>query len=352
MWVGTATALYAALCAITQRDIKKVLAYSTLSQLGYMVAAFGLGSLTIQHEMGGMTHSMAIAAGVGAAMFHLTTHAFFKALMFLGSGSVIHGCHHEQDIFKMGGLKSKMPLTFFTFTIGVAAIIGLPFLAGFFSKDAILYLAYENSRAVFVILAFTAVLTSLYMVRLWKLVFLGTPRSDEASHAHEGGLSMTLPLVVLAALSVVGGYAGVFKKLAGGIAILVPEAEGSAHSVIFATSLAVMLLGAGAALLLYKSAPADALQQKSPGLFGLLTALKESFDAIYDYYVAKIQQRFAMLLNFFDQIVLGLIIRIGSGLVALVGRGARTLHVGSLHAYVYWFLIGAALLWAYAAGAF
>ena len=352
MWVGTATALYAALCAITQRDIKKVLAYSTLSQLGYMVAAFGLGSLTIQHEMGGMTHSMAIAAGVGAAMFHLTTHAFFKALMFLGSGSVIHGCHHEQDIFKMGGLKSKMPLTFFTFTIGVAAIIGLPFLAGFFSKDAILYLAYENSRAVFVILAFTAVLTSLYMVRLWKLVFLGTPRSDEASHAHEGGLSMTLPLVVLAALSVVGGYAGVFKKLAGGIAMLVPEAEGSAHSVIFATSLAVMLLGAGAALLLYKSGTADTLQQKSPGLFGLLTALKESFDAIYDYYVAKIQQRFAMLLNFFDQVVLGLIIRIGSGLVALVGRGARTLHVGSLHAYVYWFLIGAALLWAYAAGAF
>jgi NADH-quinone oxidoreductase subunit L len=191
------------------------------------------------------------------------------------------------------------------------------------------------------------------MVRLWKLVFLGTPRSDEASHAHEGGLSMTLPLVVLAALSVVGGYAGVFKKLAGGIAMLVPEAEGSAHSVIFATSLAVMLLGAGAALLLYKSAPADALQQKSPGLFGLLTALKESFDAIYDYYVAKIQQRFAMVLNFLDQIALGgLIVRGGARLVGLLGLGARALHVGSLHAYVYWFLIGAALLWAYAAGAF
>src|SRR5471032_788428 len=124
MWVGTATAFYAALCAIVQRDIKKVLAYSTLSQLGYMVAAFGLGS-------------------AGAAMFHLTTHAFFKALLFLGSGSVIYGCHHEQDIFKMGGLRSKMPVTFVTFTIGVAAISGLPFLAGFFSKDAILTLAYE-----------------------------------------------------------------------------------------------------------------------------------------------------------------------------------------------------------------
>jgi NADH-quinone oxidoreductase subunit L len=353
MWVGTATALYAALCAITQRDIKKVLAYSTLSQLGYMVAAFGLGSLTIEHQMGGMTHTMAIAAGVGAAMFHLTTHAFFKALMFLGSGSVIHGCHHEQDIFRMGGLKSKMPLTFVTFTIGVAAIIGLPFLAGFFSKDAILYLAYANNRAVFAILAFTAVLTSLYMVRLWKLVFLGTPRSEEAGHAHEGGLAMTAPLVVLAVLSVVGGYGFLFGKLAGGIAVLVPEAEGPAHSVIFATSLVVMLAGAGAALLLYRSAPADSLQQKSPGLFGFLAALKESFDAIYDYYVAKIQQRFAMVLNFLDQIALGgLIVRGGARLVGLLGLGARALHVGSLHAYVYWFLIGAALLWAYAAGAF
>jgi NADH-quinone oxidoreductase subunit L len=114
LWTGTATALYAALCAIVQSDIKKVLAYSTLSQLGYMVTAFGLGSLSVAHG----DHSHLVAAGVGAAMFHLTTHACFKALLFLGSGSVIHGCHHEQDIFKMGGLRSRMPLTFATFTIG------------------------------------------------------------------------------------------------------------------------------------------------------------------------------------------------------------------------------------------
>ena len=353
MWTGTATALYAALCAITQRDIKKVLAYSTLSQLGYMVAAFGLGSLTIRHEMAGLTHEMMVAAGVGAAMFHLTTHAFFKALMFLGSGSVIYGCHHEQDIFKMGGLKAKMPLTFATFTIGVAAIIGLPFLAGFFSKDAILYLAFANNKAVFAVLAFTAVLTALYMVRLWKIVFLGAPRSEEASHAHEGGLSMTVPLVLLAGLSVVGGYGFFFEKLAGSVAHLVPEAEGSDHTVIFIVSLAVMTIGAGAALLFYRSAAADTLEQKSPGLFGTLLALKESFDAIYNYYVAKIQQRFAILLNFLEQIALaGLIIRGCSGLVGLLGIGARALHVGSLHAYVYWFLIGAVLLWAYAAGVF
>ena len=135
MWVGTATALYAALCAIVQRDIKKILAYSTLSQLGYMVAAFGLGSKmihvsdTLVDAAGGTAVShwamLGAATGVGAAMFHLTTHAFFKALLFLGSGSVIHGCHHEQDIFKMGGLSSRMKLTFVTFTIGVAAIIGL-----------------------------------------------------------------------------------------------------------------------------------------------------------------------------------------------------------------------------------
>src|ERR1035437_6930340 len=128
MWVGVATAVYAAFCAITQSDIKKVLAYSTLSQLGYMVAAFGLGSLSLNHGP-----ETATAAGVGAAMFHLTTHAFFKALLFLGSGAVIYACHHEQDIFKMGGLRKKTPITFIVFTIGVLAIIGMPGFAGFFS---------------------------------------------------------------------------------------------------------------------------------------------------------------------------------------------------------------------------
>jgi NADH-quinone oxidoreductase subunit L len=346
MWVGTATALYAALCAIVQSDIKKVLAYSTLSQLGYMVAAFGLGSLATQHEMGGTTHTMIIAAGVGAAMFHLTTHAFFKALMFLGSGSVIHGCHHEQDIFKMGGLSKKMPLTFVTFTIGVAAIIGLPFLAGFFSKDAILYLAYEKNTAVFAILAFTAVLTALYMVRLWKITFLGTTRSDAAAHAHEGGLTLTLPLIVLAVLSLVGGYTAFYPKVFTGVFELIPEAHGPAHTVILLTSLAVMLVGAGTALLLYKSAPSDSLALKAPGFFAGLTALRNSFDVAYDYYVAKVQQRFAMLLNFLEQIFLaGLIIRGMAGVVGLFGMGARALHVGRINVYVYWFFGGTVVLW-------
>src|SRR5690606_35576205 len=126
-------------------------------------------------------HEMLIAAGVGAAMFHLTTHAFFKALLFLGSGSVIHGCHHEQNIFKMGGLAKKMPITFITFTVGVAAIVGFPFLAGYFSKDAILHLAQEHNPAVFGVLVFTAVLTSFYMIRMWRITFFGEARSDSAS---------------------------------------------------------------------------------------------------------------------------------------------------------------------------
>jgi NADH-quinone oxidoreductase subunit L len=348
MWVGVATALYSALCAIVQSDIKKVLAYSTLSQLGYMVAAFGLGS--VQEAHGDHTHIFAV--GVGAAMFHLTTHAFFKALLFLGSGSVIHGCHHEQDIFKMGGLRTRMPLTFWTFTIGVAAIIGVPLLAGFFSKDAILYLAFLKNKVVFAVLAFTAVLTALYMVRMWKLVFLGAPRSPEADHAHEGGITLTAPLVVLALLSIVGGYAGKYPAAFEGIIGLIPETPESDHWIILGTSVGVMLLGAMIGFVLYRPAPTDALAQKSPGLFGALAALRNSFDRVYEYYVAKIQQRFAMLMNFLEQILLaGVIVRGLAGIVGLFGLGTRALHVGNLNAYAYWFLLGVLALWAFVTAA-
>jgi NADH-quinone oxidoreductase subunit L len=352
MWVGTATAIYAALCAIIQSDIKKVLAYSTLSQLGYMVAAFGLGSLAPDPNV---RDGIIIASGVGAAMFHLTTHAFFKALMFLGSGSVIHACHHEQDIFKMGGLRKTMPVTFLTFTIGVLAISGLPFLAGFFSKDAILYLAFANNKAVFAVLAFTAALTAFYMFRMWKIVFFGTPRAEDAGHAHENGFAITLPLIVLAALSIVGGYTWfyrhVFGDAFGSVLALVPEAEGSAHTVILLTSVLVLALGAGAAWSLYPAQGTDALAERAPGLFGVLRALWSSFDRAYDYYVTKIQQRFALFLNFLEQILLaGIIIRGLAGIVGLFGLGARALHVGNVNAYVYWFLLGVVILWAFASG--
>jgi NADH-quinone oxidoreductase subunit L len=346
MWIGVVTAVYAAFCAVAQRDIKKVLAYSTLSQLGYMVAAFGLGSLPVFDDEGhGVTGIL--ASGVGAAMFHLTTHAFFKALLFLGSGAVIHACHHEQDIFAMGGLRKKTPLTFITFTIGVAAISGLPFLAGFFSKDAILNLALQKNHLVFGILAFTAVLTAFYMTRLWKLVFLGEPRSESAKHAHEVGPSMALPLVVLAVLSIIGGYTAIYGHAFDGVLKLVPHAEGST---ILIVSLGILIVGAGGAFAFYQPAVTDTLEQKAPGLFALL-ASKLFIDEAYNYYVAKVQQRFAMLLNFLEQIFLaGIIIRGFAGVVGLVGMGARALHTGRLSAYVYWFLIGVVLLWGYAAG--
>jgi NADH-quinone oxidoreductase subunit L len=332
-WVGTLTALYAALCAITQRDIKKVLAYSTLSQLGYMVAAFGLGS-------------------VGGAMFHLTTHAFFKALLFLGSGSVIFGCHHEQDIFRMGGLRSRMPLTFWTFTVAVAAIVGVPFLAGFFSKDAILALAFEKNTAVFAILAFTAILTAFYMLRLWKIVFLGAPRSDSAEHAHEGGVALTAPLVLLALLSAAGGYTGAYPRVFEGVFSLIPEAVGTTHLIILVTSLFVLALGAGAALSFYSTDGNDALELRYPAIFGFLGALRGAFDRVYDGYVAKVQQRAAIFLNFLDVVALaGAVVRGFAGVAEMVGFGVRSLHTGRLSNYVYWFLGGVVILWAYAAGA-
>jgi NADH-quinone oxidoreductase subunit L len=345
-WIGAGTALYAALCAITHEDIKKVLAYSTLSQLGYMVAAFGLGPL----EPAGPGKWIALA-GVAAAMFHLTTHAFFKALLFLGSGSVIHACH-EQNIFKMGGLSGRMKLTFATFTIGVAAISGLPFLAGFFSKDAILYLAYANDRAVFAVLAFTAALTAFYMVRMWKLVFLGRARSPAAEHAHEGGPTLTLPLVVLAVLAAIGGYRGLYPHVFSGVLDFVPEATGSANLAILATGLTVLIVGAGSAALFYRSQAVDRLAEVFPGLYGGLGALRESFDAAYGYYVAKIQQRGAMVLNFIDLLFLAGFLRGAAHAVGYLGQGIRALHGGRVSVYVYWFLGGAAVLAAFAAGLF
>ena len=160
-WIGAITSLMAALIATQQNDIKRILAYSTLSQLGYMVMAVGLASGE-------------------AAMFHLFTHAFFKALLFLGAGAIIIMLHHEQNIWKMGGLARKLQLTFLTFAIGTLALIGCPPFSGFFSKDAILALAYEHNASIFLIGLFTAFLTAFYMVRLVIVVFFGKPRSEAA----------------------------------------------------------------------------------------------------------------------------------------------------------------------------
>jgi NADH-quinone oxidoreductase subunit L len=210
-WVGAITALVAATIGMTQWDIKKVLAYSTVSQLGYMFLAVGVGAFS-------------------AAQFHLMTHAFFKALMFLGSGSVIHAMHHEQDIRKMGGLRKYLPITHATFVLGWLAIIGIPPFAGFFSKDEILWQAFSSpygSKALWFIGAVTAVCTAFYMTRLMALTFWGESRfaqghghakhshdkhghDDHHAHVpHESPLTMTIPLMVLGVLSAVGGWLGI-----------------------------------------------------------------------------------------------------------------------------------------------
>ncbi|MDQ8187072.1 NADH-quinone oxidoreductase subunit L [Pelagicoccus sp. SDUM812002] len=344
MWVGVATAIYAGLTAIAQRDIKKILAYSTVSQLGYMVAAFGLGSLVALKESPADAASAVITGGVAAAMFHLTTHAFFKALLFLGSGSIIHACHHEQDIFKMGGLAKKMKVTFFCFTLGLAALVGTPYLSGYFSKDAILALAVEQNMAVFYLLVFGAFLTTFYMVRLWKIVFLGEANSDSAKHAHENGLVMTVPLIFLAALAVLGGYAGIYPEAMSPLINLGDEiAHGEHHGTVMMHGIGAWLIGLVLAWVIYG---AGSREDRFGGPVYAVLQKKFFFDEAYDFYIAKIQQRVALTIHFFEQIALsGLIIRGAAGVAGLVGIGLKSLHVGSLHQYVYWFIAGLAIFW-------
>src|SRR5881275_1173129 len=186
-WIGTITATMAALIATQQNDIKRILAYSTLSQLGYMIMAVGLASGQ-------------------AAMFHLFTHAFFKALLFLGAGSIIVMLHHEQNIWKMGGLAGRLGITFLTFLVGTFALIGLWPFSGFFSKDAILALAYETNRAIFWVALFTAFLTAFYMLRLVVVVFFGKPRSDRARTGREAPWVMIGPLILLAIPASAAGF--------------------------------------------------------------------------------------------------------------------------------------------------
>ncbi|MCE9646494.1 MAG: NADH-quinone oxidoreductase subunit L, partial [Chloroflexi bacterium] len=208
-FIGAFTAIFAATIAVAQNDIKRVLAYSTISQLGFMIAALGIGAYV-------------------AAVFHLITHAFFKALLFLGSGSVIHGMEHgvlhtgdhkvdPQDMFNMGGLRRKMPITFWTFLIGGFALSGFPIItAGFWSKDEILADAFVNGHmAVFITLAVAAFMTAFYTMRQITLTFLGEPRTKEAEHAHETPWTMTAPLVVLAIFAVTYGWVGIPEHFPG-----------------------------------------------------------------------------------------------------------------------------------------
>ena len=308
-WIGGLTSLMAALMAVQQDDIKRILAYSTLSQLGYMVMAVGLGS-------------------PDAAMFHLTTHASFKALLFLGAGSVIVALHHEQDIWKMGGLRDRMPKTYWTFLIGTMALCGVPLFSGFFSKEAILDVALENNILLFFVAVFVALLTTFYMTRLFVVAFMGEPRSVHAEQAKESPAVMTVPLLVLAVPSVLAGY---FYAHAP-------------NPLVLAASLVVVVFGMLVANTLYSGAKADPL----PAKLGLLAkALRQRFwfDEIYQCLIDQVQENLAKLADAIDRwVIAGLLVRGTHGTTELAARVLRLAQTGNLQTYAFWFAAGMAAL--------
>jgi NADH-quinone oxidoreductase subunit L len=308
-WIGTITAVLAALIATQQNDIKRILAYSTLSQLGYMVMAVGLAS----NE---------------AAMFHLFTHAFFKALLFLAAGSVIFMIHHEQNIWKMGGLSRKLPITFVTFVVGALALIGCPPFSGFFSKDAILTLAYERNTPIFVVGLFTAFLTAFYVVRLLVIVFFGKPRSEIASESRESPFVMTGPLIVLALLATIGGFAFFARNFLAlpiekEVAIFVP-----------ALAIVVLILGSGLAIALYRNRARDPLDVE-------LLRRKFYFDEFYGWLIDWTQELLARTCAFFDRWIIDAGAVGGtSGGTWGIGALLRLVQVGNLQAYAFLFGLG------------
>lgn len=351
-WTGVVTAVCAAIWAFGQRDIKKILAYSTLSQLGYMVAGFGFGTL---YGLAGDASEGALLVGIGASMFHLTTHAFFKALLFLGSGSVIHACHHEQDIFRMGGLYRRMPLTTLFFGAGVVAIAGIPFIAaGFFSKDAVLYVAMKTSQPAFILLSLTALLTALYMGRLFFIAFLGKPKSEAATEAHETSWIMWGPLALLAVFSIGGGYLFLYPEAPRElIANWVPHPHGEDHRILLIISAVASLGGLLLARLIYGvGAQDDALERRVGPLFALCRS-RFYFDELYNGYVRVVQNRVADIMHFLDLLLIsGVLVRVPAAVAGLVGMGLRRAHTGSLSAYVWWFLFGLAVYGGWAGGLF
>jgi NADH-quinone oxidoreductase subunit L len=334
-WVGAVTALIAALIAIQQNDIKRILAYSTLSQLGYMVMAVGL-------------------AAPAAAMYHLTTHAFFKALLFLGAGSVIHALHHEQDIWKMGGLKTAMPMTAVTFLVGTLALCGIPPLSGFFSKDSILAAASHTNVALFAVAVFIAALTAFYMVRLVSVAFWGSARAAGAGRAHESPRVMTIPLVALAVPSVLAGFWGVEqaygRALPGSTA---GQAAGWWATFVHPFAHAPLAAGAGlaaavAGMLLAWRLYAGADRDPLPDRLGVVARWMRDrfyFDELYERLIAWTQDALAQGADFFDRwIVAGLMVRGTHGTTELVGRALRLVQTGNLHTYALLLLAGVAVL--------
>jgi NADH-quinone oxidoreductase subunit L len=365
--IGGFTALLAALIAVQQNDIKRILAYSTLSQLGYMVMAVGLHGPT-------------------PAMFHLTTHAFFKALLFLGAGSVIVALHHEQDIWNMGGLRKKMPVTFWTFMVGTLALAGVWPMSGFFSKDSILARAAEKNVALFLLGLAVAMLTTFYMFRLVFVVFFGATKSDAAGHAreslplgssrreealtshsqpahqelepphvgcyaeiaHESPQVMLWPLRILALFAVIGGFIGIEQVYGAQLSTEAAEPGLLApfiHAPLAAFSgLLAVGLGFAGAYKWYFNAAKDPL----PEQFGALSRAMRNrfyFDEIYEVVFIRPHDLVASFAAWFDRkIIAGFVVRGTHGSTELIGRMLRLLQTGNLQTYAFLFALGVAFV--------
>jgi NADH-quinone oxidoreductase subunit L len=308
-WIGTITAVLAALIATQQNDIKRILAYSTLSQLGYMVMAVGLASND-------------------AAMFHLFTHAFFKALLFLAAGSIIVMLHHEQNIWKMGGLSRNLPITFLTFVVGALALIGCPPFSGFFSKDAILSLAYERNMPIFGVGLFTAFLTAFYVMRLLVIVFFGKPRSEIARESHESPFVMTGPLIVLALLAALGGFAFFARNF------LALPIEKGATLFVPAFAIVALTLGSGLAIAFYRNRTSEPFDVE-------LLRHKFYFDEFYSWLIDWTQELLARISAFFDRWIIDTgAVGGASGGTWGIGALLRLVQLGNLQAYLFLFGLG------------
>jgi len=312
-WIGTITAVMAALIATQQNDIKRILAYSTLSQLGYMMMAVGLASND-------------------AAMFHLFTHAFFKAVLFLAAGSVIVMLHHEQNIWNMGGLSRKLPITFASFIVGALALIGCPPFSGFFSKDAILALAYERNMPIFAVALFTAFLTAFYVVRLLVIVFFGKPRSDIARESRESPPIMTVPLIVLAFFATLGGFAFFARNF------LTLPVEKEVAIIVPALAIVALIVGSGLAIALYRNRTAEPVDVE-------LLRHKLYFDEFYSWLIYWTQELLARVSAFVDRWIIDACM-VGGSSRGTWGIGAllRLVQVGNLQAYVFLFGLGVVAL--------
>ncbi len=342
-WIGAATAFFAATIALTQNDIKKVLAYSTVSQLGYMFLAVGMGAFA-------------------AAIFHVFTHAFFKACLFLGSGSVIHALDGEQDMRRMGGLKSHMPTTYWTYVVATLAIAGIPFTAGFFSKDLILWQAFSHGAfALWAVGLVTAGMTAFYMFRQLFMVFHGNCRTDDhaKAHLHESPPAMTLPLMILAAGSIFTGWLGAPEYLWGSrwdhwLQSIFGAAEhhGSVRTEIMVTLLTLGVVAVGIYLAYAKYGRAGSpIDEKSENLFYRLSLNKFYIDELYDFVVVR---PFTACSRFFAQFIDPWVIDGAVNGTAAVARGLswvwRGLQTGNVQHYVAGFLLGTLALLAYYVG--